>query len=90
MPTFQREEIEITILVKLYLHEFLFLPVLLERSHEGSLVLRSLEPSMTKLGAGVDKLQVDLLQSSLLGVGKERLPERENPLLRSNTTSLKT
>ena len=45
---------------------------------------------MTKLGAGVDKLQVDLLQSSLLGVGKERLPERENPLLRSNTTSLKT
>merc|ERR1719430_1243065 len=29
-----------------------------------------------------------LLQSSLLGVGKETLPESKNPLLRSNTASL--
>ena len=49
----------------------LFLSVLLEGSHEGGLVLCSLESSMTKLGAGVDKLKVDLLQDSLLGVDKE-------------------
>ena len=47
---------------------YLFLPVLLEGTHESCFVLRSLKPSMAKLGAGVDELEVDLLQGSLLGV----------------------
>ena len=62
--------------------------LLLEGSHKSSLVLRSLEPSVTKLGAGVDKLQVDLLHSSLLCVGKQTLPQSQNPLLGSNTAAL--
>merc|ERR1719513_472256 len=44
------------------------LPVLLEWSHESCFVLWSLESSVSKLGAGVDKLEVDLLQGYLLGV----------------------
>ena len=43
---------------------------------------------MTTLGTCVDELQVHLLQSSLLGVGKGTLPQSKNPLLRSNTASL--
>ena len=67
-------------------HDLLF-PVLLERTEEGGLLLRSLEPSMTKLGRCVDKLQVDLLQGPLLGVGQQRLPEGQHPLLRANTAA---
>ena len=47
-----------------------------------------LEPSMTKLGAGVDKLEIDLLHSSLLCVGKEGLPQGEDTLLGANATTL--
>ena len=47
-----------------------------------------LEPSVTKLGRGVDELEVDDLQSSLLGVSQQGLSESENPLLGSNATSL--
>ena len=47
-----------------------------------------LEPSVTKLGGGVDELEVDLLQSSLLGVGQQRLAQGQQPLLGSNTAAL--
>ena len=66
----------------------LILLVLLERTHECSLLSRGLESSVTKLGGGINELQVDLLQRSLLGVGEQRLPEREDPLLRTNATAL--
>merc|ERR1719318_1088798 len=66
----------------------LLLAVLLEGTHEGGLVLRSLEPSVAELGAGVDELEVDLLKSPLLGVSEERLPQGESPLLGSNAAAL--
>ena len=47
-----------------------------------------LEPSVTKLGGGVDELEVDLLQSSLLGMGQERLTQSQQPLLGSNAATL--
>ena len=43
---------------------------------------------MAKLGAGVDKLKINLLQSSLLGVGKQALAQSEHPLLGANAASL--
>ncbi len=52
----------------------LFLLVLLEGSHESHLVLVGLEAAVTELAAGVDELEIDLLQGSLLGVNKQRLP----------------
>merc|ERR1719362_2058499 len=66
----------------------LLLAVLLEGTHEGSLVLGGLEPSVAELGAGVDELEVDLLQSPLLGVGEEGLPQGEGALLGPNAASL--
>jgi hypothetical protein len=62
--------------------------VLLERSHERVLVLGGLEATVTELGAGVDELQLDVLQSLTLGVDQQRLSEGENPLLGSNAASL--
>ena len=47
--------------------------ILFEGSHEGHFVLGSLEASMTHLGAGVNKLQLDVLQGLPLGVDKEGL-----------------
>ena len=44
---------------------------------------------MTKLGRCVDKLQVDLLQGPLLGVGQERLAKSQNSLLGSNAATLR-
>ena len=67
----------------------LLLAVLLEGTHEGGLVLGGLEPSVSKLGAGVDELEVDLLQSPLLGVGEQRLPQGEGALLGPNAASLR-
>ena len=66
----------------------LILLVLLERSHEGGLLGVGLEPTVTKLGGCIDELEIDLLQSSLLGVSEQRLPEGENPLLGTNTAAL--
>ena len=66
----------------------LLLAVLLEGTHEGGLVLGGLEPSVAELGAGVDELEVDLLKSSLLGVGEERLAQSEDSLLGANTATL--
>ena len=54
--------------------------VLLERSHEGHLVLRSLETTVTKLGRGVDELQLDLLHGATLGVGQQGLQKNREAL----------
>ena len=43
---------------------------------------------MSKLGRCIDELEVDLLKSPLLGVGEERLPQGEGPLLGSNAAAL--
>merc|ERR550532_3117452 len=66
----------------------LFLVWVRKGTHEGSLVLGSLEPSMSELGAGVDELEADLLQGPLLGVGQERLPQGEGALLGANAATL--
>ena len=50
--------------------------MLLERSHEGVLVQRSLEATVTELGAGVDELQLDVFESLTLGVHQEGLKEK--------------
>ena len=47
-----------------------------------------LEPSVAKLGGGVDELEVDLLQRSLLGVSQQRFTEGQNSLLGSDGTTL--
>ena len=70
------------------LQNVLIFLVLLERSHEGGLLGVGLEPSVTKLGGGVDELEVDLLQSPLLGVGQQRLTQGQQPLLGSNAATL--
>ena len=67
----------------------LFLLVLLERTHEGSLLLVGLEPAVAELGGGVDELELHVLQSSLLGVGQQTLTQGQGPLLWSNATTLK-
>ena len=47
-----------------------------------------LEPSVAKLGGSVNELEIDLLQSPLLGVSQQRFPQGEHPLLRTNTATL--
>ena len=66
----------------------LFFPVLLERAHEGSLLGVGLEPAVTKLGGGVDELEVDDLQGPLLGVGQQGLAEGQHPLLGADAGAL--
>ena len=68
-------------------HDLIFL-VLLERSQESGLLGVGLESSVTELGGGVDELEVDLLQSPLLGVGQQRLAQSQQPLLGSNAAPL--
>lgn len=43
--------------------------------HEGLLLLQRLETAVTKLGRGVDELEVDLLQSTAVGLHQQRLEE---------------
>merc|ERR1719192_845262 len=66
----------------------LIFSVLLEWSHKGSLLLVSLESSVTKLGSCINELEIDNLKSSLLGVSQQRLSKGQDSLLRSNTTTL--
>merc|ERR1719228_947902 len=58
--------------------------VFLEWTHECLLFLARLEASMTKLAAGINKLEVNLLKSSSLSVGQQRFAESDNTLLRSH------
>ena len=52
----------------------LFLPfVLLQRTHEATLLLVGLEATVSMLAACVDELEVDLLQGPPLGVHQQRL-----------------
>ena len=62
--------------------------VLLERSHEGHLVLRGLEATVAELGAGVDELEVDLLEGLALGVHLQGFPESDAPLLGADAAAL--
>jgi len=62
--------------------------VLLERSHESKLVGACLEATMTKLGAGIDELEVDLLGETLAGQSKQRPSESQHSLLGSLAGSL--
>ena len=43
---------------------------------------------MAKLRAGVDKLKINLLHSSLLGVGQQALAQGQHPLLGANAATL--
>ena len=65
----------------IFLITFLFFLVLLERTHEGSLLRVGLEPAVTELGGGVNELEVDNLQRPLLGVSQQGLAEGQHPLL---------
>ena len=47
-----------------------------------------LEPAVAELGGGVDELELHVLQSSLLGVGQQRLTQSQQPLLGSNAATL--
>lgn len=62
--------------------------VLLESSHEGGLVGRGLESSVTQLGAGVDELEVDGLKSGALGVHQQRLSQGDDALLGTDAAAL--
>lgn len=62
-----------TFIVTLGLRSLFLNTVLLEGSHEGGLVRRSLEASVTEFGRGINELKVDLLKSGPLGVHQQRL-----------------
>lgn len=66
----------------------LFFFVLLERTHEGHLILVGLEPTVTELAARVDKLERNLLECALLRVSQQRLSESEEALLVTDASSL--
>lgn len=66
----------------------LVLQVLLEGAHEAALLLGGLEATMAKLGAGVDKLQLDLLQGGTASVSDEGLAEGQDTLLGTNAAAL--
>lgn len=57
------------------------LQVLLQGTHEGSLLGWGLESTLTELRSSVDPLQVDLLQSSSGGVNVQGLSQGDNSLL---------
>merc|ERR1719367_2202014 len=62
--------------------------VLLEGSHEVTLVGLGLEATVAHLGGGVDELQLDVLQSGPPGVHQEGLAQGQYPLLGSDAASL--
>ena len=47
--------------------------VLLEGTHEGTLLFRSLEATMTELAGSIDELGVDLFRGGTRGVGNRDL-----------------
>lgn len=57
-------------------------------SEEGALLGGSLEPTVAHLGGGIDELESDLLEVSLVGVGEQRLSEHEHALLGTDTAAL--
>lgn len=62
--------------------------VLLESSHEGTLLLGGLEATMAELGRGVDELQLDLLQGGTAGVDDQRLTQNQGTLLGTSAATL--
>ena len=63
---------------------FLCNSVLLKWSHEGFLLLHSLEATMTKFGGGVNKFEVNLLQGPPFGLYQQGLEQSEHSLLGSH------
>lgn len=69
--------------------QFLFAKaILLEGSHEGALVGRCLEATVSKFRAGVDELEVDGFEGRALGVHQERLSQGDDALLGSDAAAL--
>merc|ERR1719367_2160063 len=62
--------------------------VLLEGSHEVTLVGLGLEATVAHLGGSIDELQLDVLQSGPPGVHQEGLAQGQYPLLGSDAASL--
>lgn len=58
----------------------------LQAYHEGLLLLHGLEASVTKLGGGVDELEVDLLQRTTAGLNQQRLKTKQVHLEESTRT----
>lgn len=56
--------------------------------HEGLLLVHSLETAVTKLGGGVDELEVDLLLSTTARLHQQGLAQGQHPLLGSDNTAL--
>lgn len=56
--------------------------------HERFLLVDGLEASVSKLGSGIDELQVDLLLGTAVRLDQQRLSEGQHPLLGSNHTTL--
>lgn len=62
--------------------------ILLEGTHEGLLLLSSLESTVTELGGGVDPLEVDLLGGTAGGLGVQGLAESHDTLLDTGNGAL--
>lgn len=62
--------------------------ILLEGTHEGLLLLGSLESTVTELGGGVDPLEVDLLGGTAGGLGVQGLAESHDTLLDTGNGAL--
>jgi len=62
--------------------------LLLAGSQESILLLLGLESSVSELGAGIDELEIDLLQGRSLGVLQQAFSESQDSLLWSNDATL--
>merc|ERR1712188_209754 len=62
--------------------------LLLGRSHELDLLLRSLEAAMTELGGSVDELELDLLLRIARGLHEQRLAQGDDALLNAGAAAL--
>lgn len=55
---------------------FFFLnPILLEDTHEGSLIRWRLESTVSEFGRCIDELEIDLLKSDTFGMNEEGLKQ---------------
>jgi len=61
--------------------------LLLGRSHELDLLLRSLEAAMTELGGSVDELELDLLLRIARGLHEQRLAQGDDALLNAGAAA---
>ena len=71
-----------------YLSHLKDLLIGLDDTEESSLLVRSLESSVTHLAGGIDELEVDFLEGSSRNLRKKRLSEGDDSLLGSHNTTL--